>query len=84
MVTDEQKHEAEELCAGEMRLVCRDGTFRHLGQPRDLMSGVRREGQHFRDATGGAMPSMRRRGAARRSAFVPHLRGHGLVAGQLN
>jgi hypothetical protein len=83
VTTDEHRLEAEELCAGEMRLVCWNGAFRHVCQSRDLVSGVRRKGQHLRDATGRAMPEMRGRGATRRIAFVPDLLRHGLVAGGL-
>lgn len=61
-----------------------DGAFGHLGQSRDLVSGLRREGQRLGDATGATVPQVRRRGAAQRYAFLPDLRGHGLVAGQLN
>jgi hypothetical protein len=84
MTTDEHQREGEELCAGAMCVVRGDGAFGHFGQPRDLVSGVRREGQHFRDATGATVPYVRGRGAAQRDAFLPDLRGHGLVAGKLN
>ena len=61
-----------------------DGAFGHFGQPCDLVSGLRREGQRLREATGATVPQVRGRGATQRDAFLPDLRGHGLVAGQLN
>ena len=84
MTSDEQHLEDEELCAGEMRVVCGDGAFRHVGQPRDLMSGVRREGQNLCNATGRAVSAMRRLRAARRVAPVPDVLRHWLVAGYLD
>lgn len=83
MTADERQREAEELCAGEMRVVRGDGAFGHFGQSRDLVSGVRREGQYLSDATGRAVPEMRRRRATRRITFMPVLLWHGLVAGGL-
>jgi hypothetical protein len=84
VTTNEHQREGKELCAGAVRVVCGDGAFGHLGQSRNLMSGVRREGQRLRDTTGASMPAMRRRGAAQRDALLPDLRGHGLGVGKLN
>lgn len=83
-MADEHYCEEKELCAGEMRVVRGHGAFGHIGEPRDLLSGVRREGQRLRDATGAGVPAMRRRRAARRKAFVPDVYGHGLVTYSLN
>lgn len=83
MTADEHWRKAEELRAGAMRVVCGDGSVCDFGQSRRFVSGLRREGQYLRVATGASVSSMRGQRAPGRNSPVPVMRGDGLVVGGL-
>ena len=70
----------EKSCAGNMRVVRRNGDVGRLAGPRRLVSGLRRERQSLGGTIGGTLSPMRGQRQAQRYQLVSDMRRDGLVA----